>query len=124
MASAISADTEVARGEVSMSRGLIGLVASLAGLGGGALISDWRGGNDAHASIGAVTSAAESRAQGVVLAESAKLRGEVQGELNRHRGDMSAALDRIAAAQSQQAKDMAEIRENVAYIKGQLLTKK
>jgi hypothetical protein len=72
------------------------------------------------ATIGAVTSAAESRAQGVALAESAKLRTDVQTDLARHRGDLTEALNRMAAIQTQQAATLSDVRSAVARIEGRL----
>lgn len=72
------------------------------------------------ATIGAVTSAAESRAQGVALSESAKLRTDVQTDLARHRGELTEALNRMAAIQTQQAATLSDVRSAVARIEGRL----
>jgi len=72
------------------------------------------------ATIGAVTSAAESRAQSVALGEAAKLRTEVQGDLSRHRGDLADVLKKLADVQEKQATDLSAIRSAVSRIEGQL----
>jgi hypothetical protein len=72
------------------------------------------------ATIGAVSSAAESRAQSVALAESAKLRSDVQTDLARHRGELTEALNRMAAIQTQQAATLSDVRSAVARIEGRL----
>lgn len=72
------------------------------------------------ATIGAVTSAAESRAQSVALAEASKLRTEVQGDLSRHRGDLAETIRRLADAQEKQATAIVEISKSISNIEGRL----
>lgn len=72
------------------------------------------------ATIGAVISATESRAQSVALAESAKLRTEVQGDLSRHRGDLADVLKKLSDVQAKQADDLSTIKSDLSRIAGQL----
>lgn len=72
------------------------------------------------ATIGAVTSAAESRAQSVAFAESSKLRTEVQGDLSRHKSDLADALKRLTDIQAKQADDLSTIKVDLSRIAGQL----
>lgn len=123
MAAVAEAGTESAKGEITVSRGLVAILASLAGAGVTLIVN----GSSAPppepqplATIGAVTSAAESRAQSVAFAEASKLRTEVQGDLSRHKSDLADAINRLTNIQEKQATDLSTIKAAVARIEGQL----